>query len=58
MFNVGKLDSELLKKLVFENITFKRKKVLARPRIGEDYTMVDYGEYECVSSTDPITATK
>ena len=35
MLNVGKLDSELLKKLVFENMTFKREEVLARPgKIG------------------------
>lgn len=56
MLNVGKLDSELLKKLVFENMTFKREEVLARPGIGEDCAVVDYGKYECVLSTDPITA--
>ncbi|NLY70464.1 MAG: AIR synthase [Clostridiales bacterium] len=51
----GKLDSELLKELVFNNISFRRPEVTARPGIGEDCAVVDFGEYECVLSTDPIT---
>ena len=27
-----------------------------RPGIGEDCAVVDYGDYECIMSTDPITA--
>lgn len=56
MLNVGKLDSQLLKDIVFKNITFKRKEVLARAGIGEDCAVLDFGEYECIMSTDPITA--
>lgn len=56
MLNIGKLDSELLKKIIFNNITFKRPEVLTRPGIGEDCAVMDYGEYECILSTDPITA--
>src|SRR5665647_826368 len=52
----GKLDSQLLKDIVFKNIKFKRKEVLTRAGIGEDCAVIDYGEYECVLSTDPITA--
>lgn len=56
MLKAGKLDSDLLQKIVFNNITFKRPEVLTRPGIGEDCAVVDFGDYECVMSTDPITA--
>ncbi|QIB70776.1 AIR synthase [Aminipila butyrica] len=52
----GKLDSELLKKIVFDKITYRSPDVMVRPGIGEDCAAVDFGEYECVMSTDPITA--
>ncbi|MGI6721695.1 MAG: AIR synthase family protein [Anaerovoracaceae bacterium] len=52
----GKLDSDLLEKIVFDKITYKRPEVITRPGIGEDCAVVDYGSYECVMSTDPITA--
>lgn len=51
----GKLDSDLLKKIVFKNIKYKRQEVLVRPGIGEDCAVVDYGDNVCVMSTDPIT---
>ena len=56
MLKVGKLDNKLLKEIVFENIKFKREEVLQRPQIGEDCAVIDFGEYECIMSTDPITA--
>jgi hydrogenase expression/formation protein HypE len=56
MLKIGKLDSKLLEDIVFENIKFKRKEVLQRPGIGADCAVVDFGQYECVMSTDPITA--
>ncbi|MCI8646111.1 MAG: AIR synthase [Firmicutes bacterium] len=56
MLKTGKLDSDLLEQIVFHNITYRRPEVLTRPGIGEDCAVVDYGEYECVMSTDPITA--
>lgn len=56
MLKAGKLDSDLLKKIVFDKITFKRPEVLTRPGIGEDCAVVDFGSYDCVMSTDPITA--
>lgn len=52
---VGKLDSELLRKIVFDHITLHRDEVLVRPGIGEDCAVIDFGEYACVMSTDPIT---
>jgi len=56
MLKIGKLDSKLLEDIVFNNIHFKRQEVLARPGIGEDCAVLDFGAYECVISTDPITA--
>ncbi|MDP2844242.1 MAG: AIR synthase related protein, partial [Acetobacterium sp.] len=56
MLKTGKLDSQLLKDIVFKNIKYKRDEVLIRPGIGEDCAVLDFGEYECVLSTDPITA--
>ncbi|MGI6751998.1 MAG: AIR synthase family protein [Anaerovoracaceae bacterium] len=51
----GKLDSKLLEEIVFKYLKFRRPEVLVRPGIGEDCAVLDYGEYECVLSTDPIT---
>lgn len=56
MLKIGKLDNELLKKIVLDKITYKRDEVITRPGIGEDCAVLDYGEYNCVLSTDPITA--
>jgi len=56
MLKIGKLDSTLLENIVFKNIKHKRKEVLQRPGIGEDCAVIDFGAYECVMSTDPITA--
>lgn len=56
MLKTGKLDSDLLKKLVFDKITYRSDEVKVRPGIGEDCAVMDFGEYECIMSTDPITA--
>jgi len=56
MLKTGKLDSDLLEKIVFGNLKFKRPEVLTRPGIGEDCAVIDFSPYECVISTDPITA--
>ena len=57
MLEIGKMDSDLLKEIVFGKITYKRPEVLVRPGIGEDCAVVNYGDqYNCVMSTDPITA--
>lgn len=56
MLKVGKLDSDLLKQIVIDKIEHRRPEVLVSAGIGEDCAVVDFGEYECVMSTDPITA--
>ena len=56
MLETGKLDSELLKEIVFDTIRYRRDEVITRPGIGEDCAEIDFGEYICTVSTDPITA--
>lgn len=56
MLKVGKLDSDMLQAIVIDRIKYKRPEVKTRAGIGEDCAVIDYGQYECVISTDPITA--
>ena len=51
MLKTGKLDSEVLKRIIFDNIKFKRDEIITRPGIGEDCAEIDFGEYICVMST-------
>lgn len=53
---VGKLDSDMLEKIVLERIQYRRPEVKIRAGIGEDCAVMDFGAYDCVVSTDPITA--
>ena len=53
---IGKLDSKLLTDIVFRHLSYRRPEVITRPGIGEDCAVVDFGSYDCVVSTDPITA--
>ncbi len=52
---IGKIPTEVLKEVIFSNIKHRRSEVLVRPNIGEDCAVVDFGDYVCVMSTDPIT---
>ena len=52
----GKLDNEALERLVLGRTGMPRREVLVGPGIGEDCAVLDFGEYECVLSTDPVTA--
>ena len=52
----GKLDNELLHRLVLARTGAARQEVLVGSGIGEDCSVLDFGEYECVVSTDPITS--
>lgn len=55
MLQTGKLDSELLKELVFKHLTVRRPEVLLRSALGEDCAVLDASGGLCVLSTDPIT---
>ncbi|KNF07234.1 hydrogenase maturation factor [Gottschalkia purinilytica] len=52
---IGKVPNDLLEKLVFENIKNKREEVIVHAGVGKDCSVIDFGEYSCVVSTDPIT---
>lgn len=51
----GKLPNEILERLVFNKIRNTRSEVVIRPGTGMDCAAVDFGEYACVLSSDPIT---
>ncbi|MGI6205372.1 MAG: AIR synthase family protein [Anaerovoracaceae bacterium] len=52
----GKLDNDTLERLVLNKIRYKREEVKVSPAVGEDCAVIDFGDYNCVMSTDPITA--
>ncbi len=56
MLKVGKLDNKLLSEVVINKIKCRRQEVLVHAGVGEDCATIDFGQYECVMSTDPITA--
>ncbi|MDR2132878.1 MAG: AIR synthase family protein [Clostridiales Family XIII bacterium] len=56
MLKIGKLDNRLLEDIVLRHIRHRRPEVTTRPGVGEDCAVVDFAPYECVLSTDPITA--
>jgi len=51
----GKLNWDDLKLIINENKSVSREDVRVRSGIGEDCSVVTYGDYECILSTDPIT---
>jgi hydrogenase expression/formation protein HypE len=53
---IGKLENSVLQEIVFKNIKYKRPEVKERSGIGKDCAVIDFGAYDCVISTDPITA--
>ena len=53
---IGKLENKVLQEIVFKNIKYKRPEVKERSGIGKDCAVIGFGEYDCVMSTDPITA--
>ncbi|PRR70993.1 AIR synthase family protein [Clostridium thermopalmarium] len=52
---IGKLDWKDLNEIISNNKGSLRKDVRIRSGIGEDCCVINFGEYECVMSTDPIT---
>ena len=53
---IGKLDNDMLERLVLGKTGVSRKEVIKGAGIGEDCAVLDFGSYDCVLSTDPITA--
>ncbi|WP_055667084.1 AIR synthase family protein [Desnuesiella massiliensis] len=55
--NIGKLNWDDLEQIINRYKSVKRDEVIIRNGIGEDCSVIDFGEEECVLSTDPITGT-
>lgn len=51
----GKLDWKDLKSIIDRNRSVERNDVRVRSGIGEDCSVINFGDKECVVSTDPIT---
>ncbi|SJZ76134.1 AIR synthase family protein [Garciella nitratireducens] len=52
---IGKLPTEILEKKILSKIQPNRKEILVGAGVGEDCSVIDFGEEVCVLSTDPIT---
>lgn len=52
---VGKLNWNDLSEIINNNRSVSREEVRIKSGIGEDCSIIDYGDFECVVSTDPIT---
>jgi hydrogenase expression/formation protein HypE len=52
---IGKLSNDDLHRLISGNTGAFREEIMIRPGIGEDCAVIEFGDYGCVLSTDPIT---
>jgi hydrogenase expression/formation protein HypE len=52
---VGKLNWDDLKEIISSNRSVDRADVRIKSGVGEDCSVIEFGDYECVISTDPIT---
>lgn len=55
MIKEGKLNFDDLRNIIFNNKSIKRDEVIVRNDVGEDCSIIDFGESEAIFSTDPIT---
>jgi len=53
--SVGKLDPNTLRQLVFSRLGKQDPRVLLGPNVGEDATVIDFGDRALVVHSDPIT---
>lgn len=51
----GKLNFDDLRNIILDSRKVKREEVVIRNDVGEDCSVIDFGEYEGIFSTDPIT---
>lgn len=54
---IGKVETDLLKQHIFDQITYKHPDVLVGSSIGEDCAVVSFGDDNLIITTDPITGT-
>jgi len=55
--SVGKLDPTTLKQLILSHLGSQDPRVMLGPNIGEDATVIDFGDRALVVHSDPITGT-
>lgn len=53
---IGKLPNDVLKNVIISKIDRRNKDILVGPEVGEDCSIVDFGDEVCVLTTDPVTA--
>lgn len=53
---VGKLPNEVLKEAIIDRIKRFSEDVVVGPSVGEDCSIVKFGDDACVLTTDPVTA--
>ena len=53
ILKVGKLDSDILEKIVFGNIRYKSADVIKRAGLGEDCAVMDFGERQLYRRCPP-----
>ncbi|QCX33085.1 AIR synthase [Caloramator sp. E03] len=54
----GKLSNDVLNDIIIKGIKKKNKDIIVGPKVGEDCSIIKFGEDICVLTTDPITAAK
>jgi hydrogenase expression/formation protein HypE len=52
---IGKLDPSILRQLIFSRLGNQDQRVLLGPSIGEDATVIDFGDRALIVHSDPIT---
>jgi hydrogenase maturation factor len=52
----GKLPNEVLREVIISKIKKINQDVIVGPEIGEDCSMIDFGNEVCILTTDPVTA--
>ena len=53
---IGKLTNSTLNSSIISKLNIKNKDILVGPSVGEDCSIIDFGDEVCVLTTDPITA--
>ena len=51
----GKLNFDDLRNIILDSRKVKRDEVTIRNDVGEDCSVINFGDYEGIFSTDPIT---
>jgi hydrogenase maturation factor len=52
---IGKVSPDLLGTLVYPHLGARRRDVLVHAQLGEDCTVIEFGDQVAVVTTDPIT---